>query len=407
MTPTTADSPRSSRQAGGDARAQRGHRSLSRRRSRRCGCRRWICCPSSSASPIAHRALLPARTSTSRRAATTSSPARSSSSSRRAAWPRPRADGLQLAPLRRVLPRRLRALPAAAASRAELCSCSPRAITSTRRGTGGFSACSSDRRSSTSSSAGISARTSRRRRRRARARRQPRVQPRDARVLQVFQFLRRQPRRDLRRRSAGNSIRSRCNVILPIGISFYTFMTISYVIDVYRREIAPTTNLARLRALRRLFPAPGRRPDSARVAAAAADRAAARDHGGADDRGPAGSSRWGVFPEDVRRRQPGAARRLGLRAVGGADRPRRAASRCIAFAFQIYGDFAGYSNIARGVVEAHGHRAQRQLPVSVLRHVAAGVLAQLAHQPVHVAARLPLHPARRQSRVGRARRIAT
>jgi D-alanyl-lipoteichoic acid acyltransferase DltB (MBOAT superfamily) len=30
-------------------------------------------------------------------------------------------------------------------------------------------------------------------------------------------------------------------VTLPIGISFYTFMAISYVVDVYRREIQPTT----------------------------------------------------------------------------------------------------------------------------------------------------------------------
>src|SRR5918912_3347974 len=32
-------------------------------------------------------------------------------------------------------------------------------------------------------------------------------------------------------------------VLLPIGISFYTFVTMSYVIDVYRREITPTRNL--------------------------------------------------------------------------------------------------------------------------------------------------------------------
>ncbi len=32
-------------------------------------------------------------------------------------------------------------------------------------------------------------------------------------------------------------------VLLPVGISFYTFVTMSYVIDVYRREIAPTRNL--------------------------------------------------------------------------------------------------------------------------------------------------------------------
>ena len=32
-------------------------------------------------------------------------------------------------------------------------------------------------------------------------------------------------------------------VLLPVGISFYTFVTMSYVIDVYRREIPPTRNL--------------------------------------------------------------------------------------------------------------------------------------------------------------------
>src|SRR5262245_2075917 len=33
------------------------------------------------------------------------------------------------------------------------------------------------------------------------------------------------------------------HVLLPIGISFYTFVTMSYVIDVYRRHIEPTRNL--------------------------------------------------------------------------------------------------------------------------------------------------------------------
>ncbi len=32
-------------------------------------------------------------------------------------------------------------------------------------------------------------------------------------------------------------------VLLPVGISFYTFVTMSYVIDVYRREIPPTRDL--------------------------------------------------------------------------------------------------------------------------------------------------------------------
>jgi len=43
-------------------------------------------------------------------------------------------------------------------------------------------------------------------------------------------------------------------VLLPIGISFYTFMTMSYVIDVYRREITPTRNLLDFAVFIAFFP---------------------------------------------------------------------------------------------------------------------------------------------------------
>ena len=33
------------------------------------------------------------------------------------------------------------------------------------------------------------------------------------------------------------------NIILPVGISFYTFHTLGYVIDIYRREVQPCRNL--------------------------------------------------------------------------------------------------------------------------------------------------------------------
>lgn len=43
------------------------------------------------------------------------------------------------------------------------------------------------------------------------------------------------------------------NVILPIGISFYTFHTISYIVDSYRRVIRPTRNLWEFSAYVSLF----------------------------------------------------------------------------------------------------------------------------------------------------------
>ncbi len=54
---------------------------------------------------------------------------------------------------------------------------------------------------------------------------------------------------------AGLSIPLRhLEVVLPIGISFYTFQSMSYVIDVYRREIKPTRNLVQFAAFVSFFP---------------------------------------------------------------------------------------------------------------------------------------------------------
>jgi len=47
---------------------------------------------------------------------------------------------------------------------------------------------------------------------------------------------------------------SKIEVLLPIGISFYTFQSMSYVIDVYRREIKPTRNLVQFAAFVSFFP---------------------------------------------------------------------------------------------------------------------------------------------------------
>ncbi|OBQ55393.1 MBOAT family protein [Tamlana sp. s12] len=44
------------------------------------------------------------------------------------------------------------------------------------------------------------------------------------------------------------------DVILPVGISFYTFQTLSYTIDIYKRKLKPTSNLVAFLAFVSFFP---------------------------------------------------------------------------------------------------------------------------------------------------------
>jgi len=44
------------------------------------------------------------------------------------------------------------------------------------------------------------------------------------------------------------------NVVLPVGISFYTFVAMGYVIDVYRRQTTPCRNLVDVAAFIGFFP---------------------------------------------------------------------------------------------------------------------------------------------------------
>jgi alginate O-acetyltransferase complex protein AlgI len=44
------------------------------------------------------------------------------------------------------------------------------------------------------------------------------------------------------------------NIILPVGISFYTFQTLSYTIDVYKRKLKPTKDFIAFSAFVSFFP---------------------------------------------------------------------------------------------------------------------------------------------------------
>jgi len=141
-------------------------------------------------------------------------------------------------------------------------------------------------------------------------------------------------------------------VLLPIGISFYTFVTMSYVIDVYRRQIQPTRNFVDFAVFVAYFPHLVAGPilrATALLPQISHPRRISREqirHGlwliawgffqkifVADNLAPLASH---VFAAD--------AHPAGVNVLLGT----------YAFAFQIYGDFAGYSNIARGTSKLMG-----------------------------------------------------
>ena len=68
----------------------------------------------------------------------------------------------------------------------------------------------------------------------------------------------------------------------------------------------------------------------------------------------------------------------------------------VGYAFQIYFDFSGYSDMAIGLALMMGFVLIQNFDSPYKSRQHHRVLAALAHQPVDLAARLPLHPARRQ-----------
>jgi alginate O-acetyltransferase complex protein AlgI len=151
----------------------------------------------------------------------------------------------------------------------------------------------------------------------------------------------------------GSEIRaSSLNIILPVGISFYTFQTLSYSIDVYKRKLAPTKDFLAFSAFVSFFP---------QLVAGPIERAAhllpqfykkrTFDYALAVD----GMRQilWGLFKKIVIADNCAEFANLifnnssdysGSTLVLGA----------LFFTFQIYGDFSGYSDIAIGTSRLFG-----------------------------------------------------
>ena len=143
------------------------------------------------------------------------------------------------------------------------------------------------------------------------------------------------------------------NIILPVGISFYTFQTLSYTIDVYRGKLEPERDFVTFALFVSFFP---------QLVAGPIETASnllpqlKEEHPFSYDNAAWGLKlmAWGFFKKLV------IADRLAALFVdpvfenpadwsGGAF-----VIAAAAFAFQIYCDFGGYSDIARGCAKTMG-----------------------------------------------------
>ena len=148
----------------------------------------------------------------------------------------------------------------------------------------------------------------------------------------------------------GVSVRT-LGIILPVGISFYTFQSLSYVIDVYRGQLQPTRNLVHYLAYVSFFP---------QLVAGPIERAHhllpqfQQTLTVTRDMLTAGLWLiiWGLF------KKVAMADNLAPMVDMVFNNPAATAPAIIcgsvAFAFQIYGDFSGYSDIARGIAKLLG-----------------------------------------------------
>ncbi len=147
------------------------------------------------------------------------------------------------------------------------------------------------------------------------------------------------------------------NIVLPVGISFYTFQTLSYTIDVYKRKLEPTKDLIAFMAFVSFFP---------QLVAGPIERATNllpqfyKKRTFEYDKAVNGLKQilWGLFKKTVIADNAAQIANdifnnsvdySGSTLVLGA----------LFFAFQIYGDFSGYSDIAIGTSRLFGFNLMR------------------------------------------------
>ena len=150
-------------------------------------------------------------------------------------------------------------------------------------------------------------------------------------------------------------------VILPVGISFYTFQALSYSIDVWRGKIEPTRDVIQFFAYVSFFP---------QLVAGPIERATnllpqfAKPRAFDYETGVDGLRQilWGLFKKMVVADNCA----VYVDHVFSSYQSQSGSTLLLAaifFAFQIYGDFSGYSDIAIGTAKLFGIKLMRNFNV--------------------------------------------
>lgn len=143
------------------------------------------------------------------------------------------------------------------------------------------------------------------------------------------------------------------NILLPVGISFYTFQTLSYTIDVYKRKIKPEKHLGIFALYVSFFP---------QLVAGPIERSENllpqfHDNKPFSYENVTGGLKlmaWGFFKKLVIADRAAVIANSVYNNPYAYDNGAYFIIATLAFAFQIYGDFSGYSDIAIGSAKVLG-----------------------------------------------------
>ena len=145
---------------------------------------------------------------------------------------------------------------------------------------------------------------------------------------------------------------SSLNIILPVGISFYTFQTLSYTIDIYRKKLEPTKDFIIFSAFVSFFPqlVAGPIERATHLLPQFYKKRVFEYHKAVDG---LRQILWGLFKKIVIADNAAEiANQIFNNSADYSGSTLLIGALC--FTFQIYGDFSGYSDIAIGTSRLFG-----------------------------------------------------